>query len=147
MLADMLCDHAAAVEAVTFWVKKKKNLGHIMVHISLFAVFLSDWTSSTAVWFWRMCWRVPQVRRSPTWGQDALWKHTLRKKTKQLDCVFMNRYYRYKYEWPFSSLQILRSSCFRLLAFCPFFISAHFTVHSPHTVLKRLFNAYHTTEN
>lgn len=82
--------------------------------------------------------RVPQVRRSPRWGEDALWKHTLTKKTKQLDCVFMNGYCRYNYEQQFSSLQILRSSCFRQwrFVFCQILISAQLTVHSPSTVLN-----------
>lgn len=125
----MLCGHAA-VEAFYILVQNKRT--NKMLHITL-SIYLPSFLLTGHAWMQFLILKdvlkVPQVRRSLWWGEDTLWKLTRRRKTKQLDCVFINCYFRLIYEQQFSILQILHGR--RLwqwwFTFCQIFISTQHT--------------------
>lgn len=73
--------------------ERKKNLGQILVHISLFTVISFDWTSLNAVSDSEGCADGTSGATFPVTG----WRYfteTHPKKKKHLDCVFINGYYK-----------------------------------------------------
>lgn len=92
--------------------ERKKNVGQILVHISLFAVISSDWTSLNTVSDSEGWADGTSGATFPMTGRRYFMEAYPKKKKKQLDCVFMNSYCRFKYE-QFSILQMLHSSWLR----------------------------------